>query len=309
MTFAQINYILAVERYRNFVQAAESCHVTQPALSMQIQKLETELGIKIFDRSQNPIEATAIGRKVIEQAKKTFSEFNRIKLVVANERNECEGEIRLGVIPTLAPYLLPLFLENFVNEYPKIQLSIRELTTDAMILALRNDELDLGIMATPAYQEDLHERVLFYEELLLYVSPKSEVFLKSVAYTDDINPEHLWLLEEGHCLRSQIEKLCSLRKKVNSVDFKAGSLETLIRLVDRYEGMTVLPELAILDFSEMRANKVRRFVSPRPVREVSLVFQKDYPRKIIIDALHEIISKSVGSFVNQTTDRTVLSIH
>lgn len=308
MTIAQMTYILAVEQYKNFVIAAEKSFVTQPALSMQIQKVESELGIKIFDRSKNPVEATPIGKKIIEQAKITMAEYRKIKGIIANERDEVSGELRLGIIPTLAPYLLPLFLKDFVNNYPQIHLTIRELTTDMIIKALREDDLDIGLMATPIHQDELKEKPVFYEELMLYVSPRNNVFSKTIAYTDDIDPEQLWLLEEGHCLRSQIAKLCALHKHTSLPNFKAGSLETLIRLVDRYDGMTVLPELAIRDFSAERVANVRHFASPSPVREISLVFHQNYPRKKIIEGLFETILQSVKINNINASNKWVLEI-
>ena len=308
MTIAQMTYILAVEEHKNFVIAAEKSFVSQPALSMQIQKVESELGIKIFDRSKNPVEATPIGKKIIEQAKITMAEYRKIKGIIANERDEISGELRLGIIPTLAPYLLPLFLKEFVNTYPKIQLNIRELTTDMIIKSLREDDLDIGLMATPIHQEELKEKPIFYEELMLYVSPRNEVFSKTIAYTEDIDPEQLWLLEEGHCLRSQIAKLCALHKNTSLPNFKAGSLETLIRLVDRYDGMTVLPELAIRDFSEERAANVRHFASPSPVREISLVFHQNYPRQKIIEGLFSTIKTCINKQSLEESQRVVLAI-
>jgi LysR family transcriptional regulator, hydrogen peroxide-inducible genes activator len=302
MTISQLNYIIALDTYKNFVAAAEYCHISQPALSMQIQKLESDLGVKIFDRSSTPVQTTPLGKKIIKQAKITLSEAKKINEIIFNEINELEGELTIGIIPTLAPYLLPLFLKQFLDEFPKLKLTIKELTTEKMIETLNNDDLDIGIMATPLNNPELSETLLFYEELLLYVSSNSKLNNNKIAQIKDINPEDLWLLEEGHCLRSQIIKLCELKKSSSYPEFKAGSLETLIRIVDKYQGITVLPKLATVDFSESKQNHILEFENPKPYREISLVCSNNYPRKKIIERLKESILSNLP-FLDENTDK------
>lgn len=302
MTISQLNYIIALDTYKNFVAAAEYCHISQPALSMQIQKLESDLGVKIFDRSSTPVQTTPLGKKIIKQAKITLSEAKKINEIIFNEINELEGELTIGIIPTLAPYLLPLFLKQFLDEFPKLKLTIKELTTEKMIETLNNDDLDIGIMATPLNNPELSETLLFYEELLLYVSSNSKLNDNKIAQIKDINPEDLWLLEEGHCLRSQIIKLCELKKSSSYPEFKAGSLETLIRIVDKYQGITVLPKLATVDFSESKQNHILEFENPKPYREISLVCSNNYPRKKIIERLKESILSNLP-FLDENTDK------
>lgn len=311
MTITQLEYIIAVENLRNFVQAAESCFVTQPTLSMQIQKLEDELGVKIFDRSRQPVVTTQIGAEIIQQARITVAEFSKIKEVVNSGKNEVSGEIRLGVIPTIAPYLLPLFLSSFLEKYPKLELKIKELTTERIIQALKNDDLDIGLLATPLQQPNIIEHHIFYEELVLYVSKQNALYQKEYALSEDIDPKELWLLEEGHCLRSQIENLCELKRKTigfGQFEYQAGSLETLRKMVERNQGITILPELATLDFEEKHKGLIRQFASPAPVREVSLVAHKNFAKTAVLNALKKSILASLPESIKNTKPRSVIQI-
>lgn len=311
MTITQLEYVLAVEKHRNFVQAADSCFVTQPTLSMQIQKLEDELGIKIFDRSRQPVVTTQIGLEIIQQARITIAEFYKINETVNANKHEVSGEIRIGIIPTLAPYLLPLFLTEYLRNFPSIKLKIKELTTDRIIDGLKNDDLDLGLVATPLQQPNINEYLIFYEELVLYVSRENAIYKKKYALSEDINPNELWLLEEGHCLRSQIENLCELKRKAignNQFEYQSGSLETLRKMVERNQGITILPELATMDFDEERLNLVRHFKSPEPVREISIVTHKNFAKMGILKSLRKCIIESLPEKIKDNKDQNVLSI-
>lgn len=311
MTITQLEYIVAVDNHKNFVQAADSCFITQPTLSMQIQKLEDELGVKIFDRSKQPVSTTQIGLEIIQQARTTLSEFGKIREVISCGKNDVSGEVRLGVIPTIAPYLLPLFLTEFLNKFPNIQLKIKELTTENIIKKLKDDQLDIGLLATPLHASHLNEYPVFYEELVLYVSEENALFQKKYALSEDIDPSKLWLLEEGHCLRSQIENLCELKRKVvnsNHFEYQAGSLETLKRMVERNQGITILPEMATIDFEERQTNLIRQFASPAPVREVSLVTHKNYSKMGVIKALKEAIEAAVPENMRKSKEKKILPI-
>ena len=311
MTITQFEYVLAVEKHRNFVQAADSCFVTQPTLSMQIQKLEEELDVKIFDRSHQPVITTQIGTEIIQQARVAVSEFYKIRDTINANKHEVSGEIRLGIIPTLAPYLLPLFLSVYLAKNPFIHLKIRELTTDKIIEGLKNDELDLGLLATPLQQINLIEYPIFYEELVLYVSRENAIYQKKYALSEDINPKELWLLEEGHCLRSQIENLCELKRKSvgnNQFEYQSGSLETLRKMVERNQGITILPELATMDFDQERLNLVRHFKSPEPVREISLVSYKNFTKKGVLKSLKMSILESLPNKLKEKKDHNILKI-
>ena len=312
MSITQLAYILAVEKYRNFVEAAEACHVSQPALSMQIKKLEEHLNVQIFDRSQSPVTVTVIGQKVLAKAKQTLTSFNQIYDLVIEETNGIAGEVKLGVIPTVAPYLLPLFLKKLNADFPDVSLIVEELTTQKIIEGLQNGELDLGILATPLHIKNLKEHHLYFEELKVYVSAENKLYEKKYILSEDIDLNYLWLLEEGHCLRTQIANFCELKQKQNIVsqlNFKTGSLETIIKLVDKYRGITLIPDLVTLDMTDAQKSKVRRFDGLKPQREISLVCEASYPRKAIVAALKETILACLPKGYLSEAKQKVLEIY
>ena len=311
MTFVQLEYIVAVDTYRHFATAAGNCFVTQPTLSMQVQKLEEELGIKIFDRSKQPVIPTEAGRALIEQARKILAEKDTIQEIVQERKGILRGELRIGIIPTLAPYLLPLFIQSFTAAYPQIKLVVNELTTEMVIARLREGRIDVGILVTPLQENGIREHVLFYEELLVYVSRKNATYKKQYVLPQDIDPNKLWLLEEGHCFRSQIVRLCELRKaskEGSHFDYEAGSLETLRRMVDMNDGITILPELAAMDLSKKQSQLIRHFKRPAPMREVSLVVHRDFVKQRLVQALREEIIKAVPEKVRLNKNQHVIPI-
>lgn len=295
MTISQIQYLIAVAKHKNFSKAAAECFISQPALSMQIKQLEDELGGKLFDRSKNPLKLTPLGEKAVSQAEITYYEFKKLSQI-AEDNSEPSGEISIGIIPTLAPYLLPVFIKEYTRKHPKVKLNIRELTTAEIIEEIMAYNLDAALLATPLHHKELIEIPLFYERMLAYVSPESSLYQKEYAMTSDIDPNELWLLEEGHCLRSQILKLCELRKSSavsQNITFQAGSIETLLRLVDSYQGITVIPELATLHFDQIARNKLRSFIKPAPTREISLIHHQYTSKHSIINSLEESIKEQV----------------
>lgn len=296
MTLVQMEYIIAVDTHRHFANAAAACFVTQPTLSMQVQKLEEELGIKIFDRSKQPVLPTEAGTTIIEQARKVIAERNMLIEMIDAKKGIVNGELRVGIIPTLAPYLLPLFIQSFTRKYPHVRLHITELTTDLIVSRLRDGRIDAGILVTPLMEAGIKEDPLFYEELLAYVSKANTAYKKTYMLTKDIDPDKLWLLEEGHCFRSQILNLCELRK--NSIsgshfEYEAGSVETLRRMVDLYDGITILPELATLEMNTKQQQHIRYFKQPAPVREVSLVVHRTFVKRRLVEALKQQIVLSI----------------
>lgn len=311
MTLVQLEYIVAVDIHRHFATAAEHCFVTQPTLSMQIQKLEEELGIKLFDRSKQPVIPTEAGREILDQARKILSEAGTIQEIVQTRKGILTGELRIGIIPTLAPYLLPLFVQGFTEKYPQIKLVVNELTTELVIARLREGRIDVGILVTPLQENGIREHVLFYEELLVYVSRKNAAYKKTYMLTQDIDPNKLWLLEEGHCFRSQIVRLCELRKaskEGSHFDYEAGSLETLRRMVELNDGITILPELAAMDLTTRQLQLVRHFKRPAPMREVSLVVHRDFVKQRLVEALKQEIIKAVPDKVRQNKNQHVIPI-
>ena len=302
MTITQLQYVLAVAEYKNFTLAAEKCFVTQPTLSMQIQKIEDELGILIFDRSKKPIQLTDIGQKIVNQAKNIVNESGRIKDIVDQQKGFIGGEFRLGIIPTIMPTLLPMFLNNFIKKYPKIKLIIEELNTDEIITRLKNGHLDAAIAATPLEEEKLKEIVLYFEPFVAYVPENHHVAQKSEIVIDDLNVDEILLLQDGHCFRDGILNLCKNNPKTDNGHFQieSGSFETLIKLADEGLGTTLLPYLHTLDLHEKDKSKLRHFKEPKPAREVSLVFPKTELKIHIIDALRNTIAGVIkGAIVFQ----------
>ncbi len=291
MNIQQLEYILAVEEHGSFSKAAESRFISQPALSMMVQKLEDELDIKIFDRSKQPIIPTDAGEPVLEQARVVLREISRLYEITRQQREMISGELSIGIIPTLAPYLLPLFLKSFLEKYPPVHLKIYEHTTETIVEKLKKGQLDAGLLVTPLPQAFLNETPLFYESFYVYAHDE---FAKNYLLPEDINPDELWLLEEGHCLRSQILNLCELRKKSNAqLEFEAGSIDTLIKMVDHQSGVTIVPELATLTLSKEQRKRLRPFAPPVPVREVSLVTHRDFVKKSLIEALRQEVLASL----------------
>ncbi|MEO1263425.1 MAG: hydrogen peroxide-inducible genes activator [Bacteroidota bacterium] len=287
MNLQQLEYILALEEHQSFSKAAAAKFISQPALSMMIQKLEDELDLKLFDRSKKPIVPTVVGKPVIDQARVILREVKKLEEINRSLKKTLQGELSIGIIPTLAPYLLPLFLKPFLEKFPKIHIKIYENTTEVIAEKIKTGLLDAGILVTPLSYRFIHEIPLFYERFFVY---SHDFFQKNYLLPEDIDPDELWLLQEGHCFRSQIMNLCELRKKSRSrFEFEAGSIDTLIKMVDHQSGVTIVPELATFTLSKDQQTHLKPFAPPVPVREVSLVTHRDYVKKSLIDALSESI--------------------
>lgn len=292
MTITQLKYVLAVAEYKNFTVAADKCFVTQPTLSMQIQKIEEELSIQIFDRTKKPIQLTDIGLKIVSQAKNIVNEADRIQDIVEQQKGFIGGEFRLGIIPTIMPTLLPMFLNNFIKKYPKVKLIIEELNTDEIITKLNNGHLDAAIAATPLQEEKIKEIVLYFEPFVAYIPEQHHHFNKQEIEVADLNIDEILLLQDGHCFRDGILNLCKNNSKndINHFQIESGSFETLIKLADEGLGTTLLPYLHTLDLKDADKSKLRHFKEPKPAREVSLIYPKSELKIHIIDALRTTIS-------------------
>jgi LysR family hydrogen peroxide-inducible transcriptional activator len=296
MNLQQLEYIVAVDATRHFAKAAEACFVTQPTLSMMIQKLEAELDLILFDRSKQPIEPTKEGEVVISQAKIILKQAHQLKSFAMELKGEISGELKIGIIPTLAPYLLPWFLSGFSKKYPQLKIYIKELVTEEIIQELKRGNLDMALLATPVLQDQIVEEVLFYEEFLAYTSKGDRLSKKKYLMPDDIDTSKLWLLQEGHCLRNQIFQFCELTKSHlhgGNLNYEAGSIETLINLVDKQEGITIVPRLATITMSAAQQKRLVEFSNPKPVREISLISMKNYPRKKIRTTLFQYIKENI----------------
>jgi LysR family hydrogen peroxide-inducible transcriptional activator len=312
MNFQQLEYIVAVDTLKHFSSAAAKCNVTQPTLSMMIQKLEEELEVKIFDRSKQPVQTTEIGQTVVDQARMILGEAANLKKLVAQQKGAISGDLRIGIIPTLAPYLLPLFLSQFLKDYPLLKLKISELTTDEIVAKLNAQQLDAGILATPLKIQSIQEHPLFYEQFVVYASPNERKMMKKkYLLADDIDVNRLWLLEEGHCLRSQVVNLCELKRKeslLQNLDYEAGSIETLRKMVDMNSGITILPELAIRDLSKQQLENIRYFKSPAPVREISIVTYRYFVKSHLIEALRKEILLAIPKGMLSQDRKEIASI-
>ena len=285
MTLTQLQYTIAVAEEGNFTQAAEKCFVTQPTLSMQVQKLEDELGIKLFNRNTKPITLTTIGEKIIDQAKMILKEANRMEDIVSTEKGFVGGNFRLGIIPTVMPTLLPMFLNTFIKKFPKVNLKIEELNTAAIIEELKNGKLDAGIAATPLDDAKIIEKPLYYEPFVGYIpEPHPLSKLKTLALSD-LEKMDVLVLEDGHCFRDHVLKICQTPNFSHTFNLKSGSFETLIHLANDGLGMTLLPYLQTRNLTPQNAKNLRSFESPEPAREISLIYSKSQLKLPIIESL------------------------
>lgn len=309
MTITQLKYVLAVNKYRHFGKAAAACFVTQPTLSMQLQKLEEELDVIIFDRSKNPILPTHEGEAIIKQAQIAVRENEKILDVVKNCKGKLAGDFRLAVIPTLAPYIIPLFAKNFVSKYPDVRLIIEEAKTEDIIKLLETDDIDAGILVTPLHDDTLIERVLYYEPFYLFVDPNNPLSKKKKVDQSDLNLKDIWLLNKGNCFRDQVLNICSDKKKYDesndNLKFESGNFETLKNMVLKYSGYTLLPHLAVSQLTPSRTKLTREFCKPVPTREVSIVHSRSFLKEKIIDALEQEIIKAVPKELKTLKNRDV----
>ncbi len=292
MTITQLYYVLAVAENQNFTKAAEKCFVTQPTLSMQIQKLEDQLDVLIFDRSKKPIELTDVGKKIVKQARNIVNESYRIQDIVDQQKGFIGGEFKLGIIPTVMPTLLPMFLKTFIKRHPKVKLKIEELTTEEIIARIVDGHLDAAIAATPLEHDTIKERVLYYEPFVSYIPKNHRLHDSKKIDVSDLDISDMLLLEDGHCFRDGVINLCKVFKNHTDDKFQleSGSIETLIKLSNEGLGMTLLPYLHTLDINDKEKKNLHHFNEPTPAREVSIIYHKSELKMQIIEALQDVIS-------------------
>ncbi len=291
MTIQQLEYIIALNKTRHFVTASKECGVTQPTLSMMIQKLETELDVSIFDRTKHPIEPTEIGLQIITQAEATIREFQKVKKVVFDETETLSGPLYMGVIPTLSPYLIPQFIKKFNEKFPDIQLIISEMNTETLIQALKKEDVDMFIAATPLEVEEFYEIPLYYEKFLAYFS-KDHPLRDIPLAANNLPQENLWILEEGHCLRDQIFNFCKSSIPYNHT-FEAGSIDTLVRIVDTNGGYSVIPELHMDFLTENQQINIREIENPPAIREISIVIKNNFIKEKMINAVADTVKSII----------------
>lgn len=297
MTLSQLQYIIALDKHRHFGKAAERCNVTQPTLSIQIQKLEKELGVVIFDRTKNPVVPTQEGQLLLAQAKSVLEESKRLKNLASNAREGFQGKLRIAILPSLAPYLLPLFIGTFLEEYPQVQLEIVELHNYQIFGRLRQDRADVAITVAPIEAEGFYEIPLFEEPLAVYLSKNHPLAAKDRLVIDDVDLEECILTDDAYSMRQNIEKLQQEKSKekttsiTHNLKYRSGSIESICRIIEEYGGITLLPYLATLHKSEWERQFVRYFENP-PHRQVILLTQRGFEKQKLIDLLKkEILQK------------------
>ncbi len=312
-TLTQLEYILAVEKYRHFGKAAEACNVSQPTLSQQIQKIEDELGIIIFDRIQKPVLPTEEGLRFLEQARAVVREHGKLIRVAQSSVDGLSGEFRLGLIPTVSSYLLPLFIEDFSKRCPNVELFVEESKTETILQDIRNDRLDGAIMATPTHT-GFKEHALFYEPFLAYFAEGHPLLKKSKIRSEHLDASEMWMLKDGNCFKDQVALFCSMGGQdtvFKNIHFQSGSLDTLRNLVQKSRGYTMIPMLmAELMNDEERGAHVRGFEKPTPSREISFVYRRDHWKLDIIDAIKTSVLSSLPDSVGiqKNRDHRVLEL-
>ena len=301
MNIQQLEYLIAVDKFKHFGKAAQACFITQPTLSAMIQKFEEELDVKVFDRTTHPIRTTDVGVQIIEQAKKVIDSINELRNKADLLNNVLGGKINLGIIPTVSTYILPAEIFDFLKKNPKIEMNVKEITTENVIKGLKSGELDAGIIATPYdAASEFYQEFLFNEELMIYTSdPKYKK--DTYVIPEELDVDKVWLLEEGNCLRTQFENICKLKEnsmKPKNLEFVSSNINTLIQMVDRVGGISIMPELAQSQLSKEQNDKIVRFRKPFPFREISIIYYKPTYKQKIIDELSESIRKSVEGKLN-----------
>lgn len=307
MTITQLEYIVALADLQSFSKAAEFCCVSQPSLSMQVQKLEDELNLILFNRKVKPLQPTLEARDIILKARAILNESNSILSLSKGWSNQVNGTVSIGVIPTIAPYLMPKFLADFQVKYPDLSISIAETTTSNIKKGINEGKIDIGILVTPL-NENLIEIPLYYEELFLYSNVWEEDGSKLKSTLD---PSKLWLLEEGHCLSSQVNSICNLPSGSligTNMTYQTGSMETIVRLADQGFGQTIIPQMFIDYLDSKLKEKVYALPEPKPVREVALVHSISYSRKAIVKALEVEILAHIPDSWKQAQERNIIPI-
>ncbi len=294
MTIIQLEYLLAVANCGSFSMAAEHCFVTQPSLSMQVKSLEEELGVVLLDRSKKPVIPTEAGEVVLEQARKTLKEYNYIKEAVAELKGETTGKLRLGVIPTIAPYLLHKFIPSFVHDYPKVELEISEMITENIVEALKKDQIDAALVASGTCGEGIIEQELFNDRFFAYVSPDNPLYERQNIRIEDIDLKDLVILSPGNCMRDQIMELCQARRDTPThYSFESGSLDTLMRIVDCTPTLTIIPEMAVEYIHKEHRDRLKMLAKGATSRKIAVAVRRTYVKSSIIKALTETILKNV----------------
>lgn len=290
-SLVQLEYIIAVDTYGQFSVAADKCFVTQPTLSMQIKKMEKDLDVVIFDRTKQPVVATEMGRKIVDQARLVLAETKKINEIISTNKNVVSGTLKLGIIPSIAPYLLPLFIGKLTKAHPHLEVKIKELITEDILEQLDNERLDIGIISTPVPAGNYAELPLYYEKIFIYCHPSHPFYEKKEVTVKELSQENIWLLSQGHCFRSQVVNICALKDAADGLPFtyESASIETLIKMVDKEGGITLIPELAVEDLTAKKRTGVKPIQGMSPVREIGLVTNRIFVKQQTFEALKKSI--------------------
>ncbi len=284
MTLQQLRYITAVNRFRSFAKAADSCNVTQPTLSAMIVKLEEEIDIRIFERTNKSVSPTLAGEKIIRQAENILMEVDRISEIVSEDKGNIGGKFNLSVGPTIAPYILPRFIKHYREAYPAVELSIKELKADFMLEALLRGEIDAGIGIADNIREGILEIPLYTEKFLVYLSESCWRKLP-VFKPENLEHENMWIMKDAQCLRDSAFSFCKARSIGHHI-YEAGSIDTLIRIVDENGGFTIIPEMHLPFLSDAQRENVRRIEGDYlSQRRVSLYIREDYIRQAMLNTI------------------------
>ena len=306
MTIQQLQYVVALDTHKHFVKAAESCFVTQPTLTLQLKKLEEEISTTLFDRSSQPLAPTQIGEVFVMKAKRILKEIGELKDIVNDDRNLIDGEYKVGIIPTLAPYLLPLFISDFIKKHSNTRLVVEELQSERIIELLINKQLDFGLLATPLTEPDLREIPLFYEPFLVYTDIENDLLNRKTISKDQLKPDGLWILRQGHCFRNQTLNICDfdVSEHHKNLVMEGGSIETLKKMIREVSGYTLIPELSY--DANYDAKNIVKFIDPQPVREISIVTHKHFNKELLITELRKsILENTPESFKKNTKFKTI----
>ena len=306
MTITQLKYTLAVAEHGNFTTASEKCFVTQPTLSMQVQKLEEELGVTIFNRSTKPLQVTEVGEKVLNQARKIIEESTRMNDVISEEKGIIGGTLKVGIIPTVTSTLLPLFLNIFTKKHKNVDLKIEEFNTETIVQKLEDNSIDCAIAATPLSNDKVIERPLYYEPFVAYVPKHHSLSGNKYLEIDDLTNGDLLILQDGHCFRNQVLNLCSLEDLNKQYELKSGSFETLINLSNNGPWMTIIPYLHSNNLSPKNIENIIPFQDPAPAREISMIYSKSQLKLPVINALMSNISSVIRGQIKYN-DITIMS--
>ncbi|MBU42007.1 MAG: transcriptional regulator [Spirochaetaceae bacterium] len=298
MTLTQLRYVLSLARHGSFGKAAEHSLVAQPTLSIQIQKLEQELGVEIFDRKRSPIALTEPGKKVEAYARRILDEADALLEEFQDNSEELRGRIRLGIIPTVSSYLLPKIFRKLKQKYPEAEFYIHELPTSEILRKVQNEQLDIGILATPLNERMIEEIPLYYEPFVVYFPPDAKVPTGRLSL-DDLQGTDMLLLGEEHCFRHQSLKLCG---QGNAGKIECGSLDTIKKMVDQGMGATLLPLLS----ANLKSERVVRFKNPEPVREIGMIHGRSFYKSRMLKALKDTILANIPEDLHQQKNRKLI---